>query len=352
MVSPPAPLAAMTPRGGHKGLVLQILVGVVLGLLAAEWALSLYLFEHEANHDYLGRDALVPLAGERLYGHRPLHVAMAGRYGSIPPHGLASDSGGFRQGGIPRDAPGVLTVLVLGASQMVGIGVADSRDLFAARLQERMEGRLNRHVRVFNAAQSGYLMPQIRALGEDLIPRLRPHVVLVSLPYRVRHEQRLFQGGLEVVNGYLLPADRPLALPWMDFLRTRSVLGMRILYGPLMRDLESRITNLARRVGWIRPAPASSPWDYRDDLGLLARLTQSWGGRMFPMPLGGGDSVDEALRGRGLDPIQIPSDPRYRWPGDGHWNSLGHAYAAEVVDSALAQRGLPVTVHPGVHGTH
>ena len=76
----------------------------------------------------------------------------------------------------PRPEPGVLRVLVLGSSNMLGPGVQEEAT-FPRRLEEAL-GALGRKAEVLNAGMVGYCTAQAAFRLRELLERYSPHLVL------------------------------------------------------------------------------------------------------------------------------------------------------------------------------
>lgn len=79
-----------------------------------------------------------------------------------------------------RPGPAEYRILLLGDSITFGWGIRDTRDRFGERLETALDGgRGRRRVRVINAAIGGYDSEHELKVARDLVPRLRPNLVLL-----------------------------------------------------------------------------------------------------------------------------------------------------------------------------
>lgn len=80
----------------------------------------------------------------------------------------------------PRAAKGVLRVLLMGSSNVLGLGVAEELTL-GRQLEAQLRRRLKRNVEVINGATNGYYTWQSAIRLHELIDHYHPHLVLFNV---------------------------------------------------------------------------------------------------------------------------------------------------------------------------
>ena len=163
---------------------------------------------------------------------------------------------GIRQNGHPLDDTRMRSqVLALGDSFTFGDGVADA-DTWPAYLERLLDQRLPaRRYQVLNAGASSYGLDQAILRAEDLIPRYRPELVILSFIEDdiercrevVRHGQP--KPYFVLTRGQLDRQNVPVPLPaansdTREYLLRHSVLAGALAQRRLMRGLLTRHTEM------------------------------------------------------------------------------------------------------------
>jgi hypothetical protein len=274
-------------------------------------------------------------------------VARTGEF-EVP---VATDPSGLRRDG--GSGPHAGGVLALGDSLTFGEGVAADQ-AFPSRL-EKLLG-----VPVANAGVPGYSSRQAAVLGAELIPRLRPRLVLVTLaaPWDLRRcadpftykegyiVSARYAGRLHLVGEDLLleQVRHPRLGPLTVWLMRRSHL-LRLALPALREALVGRRT---------RASEPSDPAVWRPCRDALAALRASAAAAGTDMLVALAESPDAAsrsataavaaeLRAADLPHLLIDealggADPGLRYPRDRHWNSLGHQRVADALAPELGRR--------------
>lgn len=158
-------MEAENSRSAARNFAWSLLAALCL-LCLADWVAGLaglgrapVLVTHMAHP--VRRWALQP--GKGLWSGLPVHINSLGMRGPEQP--------------IQGDA---FRVLLLGDSVMFGADVPDG-DSPGPALQRELAGRSGKAVQVFNAAVPGYSTVQVLDQLEELLPRLRPQVVVLPL---------------------------------------------------------------------------------------------------------------------------------------------------------------------------
>lgn len=275
-----------------------------------------------------------------------------------------------------RDAPlaearaGGLRILTLGDSYTFGIGV-ESEESWPGVLERRLRSELPAALRpvVFNAGLPAYGAHQIRQLGEELIPKLEPQVVIFGMytnsAWRVENPYVIF-------GQTLITTDRVDA---MAIGRSNELLITAFPPGPL-RALDlwfkqhlfvaAHLLSLANegRHWPDRPAPDDSPegvaraWaPVLDEIDRLDRRVREAGARLIVLPINAqeidGSFSDQQPRANAIlrdhcrtrsilfvDPLpeliaRANGQPIHRFPSDGHWTAAPHAIAAERLEREI-----------------
>jgi hypothetical protein len=249
-------------------------------------------------------------------------------------------------------APPTPAVLAVGDSMTFGEGVPADHT-FSAVL-ERQTG-----VRVYNAGVPGYSSRQMLVRLRQLIPALRPALVVMTLS-PLWDRQRcaapfVYKDGYIVAQGYL---DRLVLLDGNLYLKeTRlPVLGSATVYAKrnsaLMRlalpAAAGAVRAILQRSGKEEPTVLADLEPTARNVAAAQHLTQSFGGRFLAVLVddrGKDFQHDRDLlqtRLRHLQVVFVAADdllpaadwPRLRFSRDGHWNAAGH----EAVGKALAPR--------------
>lgn len=334
--------------GRRPGAAVLVFLGsIVLALLLAEAVLRWAYDEVEVNGNYWGRGAFVadPAAG---YRHAPGFRGRAVRPGVFDVE-VALDDLGLRQADRERQLAYPRTLLVLGDSFPFGLGVEADESfptLLAAELNPLGIG-------VVNGGQTGYDVAQSAAWGRTLIDRLGPDAVLLTvfLANDVSGAWFADRERVDVVDGYRLSRSRWGPGTALDRLRTRSYLW-KFAGGRLATPIEGR-----RRRGELREANRRAPEAVLattvEPLRALAAYCRErripFNVAMIP-PRKGSTRYDEpfrqALASAGIRLIDLTGSftrAEHYFPGDGHWNAVGHAAAARRLVHAIAVQAEPAT---------
>jgi hypothetical protein len=320
--------------GSHP--IAGLALGAGLGLLLAEASLRLAFHEHEADRNYWGRGAFVE-DPELPFVHAALATAVQGRLGVFGPIVTRTNSAGFRDLREPQSSPAdAPAVVVLGASYAFGVGVAETADLFHARLEEGLRQRRDwpDATVVSNLSQTGYDPASLVALLRRERERYRPDVVIALVP---RLDNAITQRA-DVRDGYRLDPDRSLADTPLDWLRTHSFVWMRAV-DPSSFGAEAHLFQIRRWLGLGEPAETVSPESeavVRANLDALAKLAEELAADGVVLRC---VTLDQGVAGRirevGIDVALLPSQRDYYLAGDDHWNETGHAAAAGFVSKRL-----------------
>ena len=302
--------------------------------LLAEAIARLVFEEEEVAGSYWGRGAFAPSASLG-YRHAPGYSGRAYRSGSFEaPVRIAAR--GLRQQDIPAQAAFPRRLLVLGDSFTFGLGVRES-DGFAARLQAPLNAR---GIGVINGAQAGYCVEQERRLGQELIAAYRPNFVLLQIfvGNDIQGDYIADYKTVDVVAGFQLLGERWLPIAPVDFLRTRSYMGLSLnnwLVGERYLRVQQRFLEHARH----DPAAVMQPT--LKALGKLARQCaaqrQQLAVLLIPAkndPLRFRARLVQALKAEGLPFLDLEHaalGPEDYFAGDDHWNVSGHAKVARLL---------------------
>jgi hypothetical protein len=238
-------------------------------------------------------------------------------------------------------------VLALGDSMTFGEGVPEDRT-WSANL-ETASG-----FRVENGGVPGFSSRQMEGRARELIPRLHPDLVLVTVSPRWDHQRCAapftYLGGYIVAQGYLgrlhlIDGDLYLAETRLPVLGPFSAYLKRYSY--LARLALPPLGNAARAA--TRGEPLASAEDYTPTADALAGIREQAGeagagflailiesrGREYEADR---DGLEKILKARSipflsLDAFLARADwPRLRYARDQHWNEAGH----RTVGTALA----------------
>ena len=353
-----------------------VLVGALLGLVVVDRWVA-WLDRHQGE---LEVGLLVP--DERLgWINRPGYASP-----DVP-----TDSRGLRNPEVPADAPAdELRILVLGDSRVHGSGVAD-HEVFSAVLEQRLAARLapeGRAVRVLNAGTNSYTALQSARRGQELLPVLRPDLVLLFLspawPFRPNAEM----GEWVTVGGRLVPGDvlagwpsglHGLAAAWHDRLKVSALYRrhrtVAMHGGAVTDDIRHYVISRHPPPDRIRPfldsthtafeglgrAAAAAGAEVRvvlmpetfmiaPDVWKRYLLEHADAGtpppgtsRFEPMA-----SLAELVERAGLPTWEFSGEiqafmsdvDRYYQADEAHWNAVGHAAMAPALEAALDREGL------------
>jgi hypothetical protein len=283
---------------------------------------------------------------------------------------------GLRDGPLAEAQAGRLRILALGDSYTFGIGVEGDQN-WPAILEERLQNDLptDAHPVVFDAGVPGYSARQARKLAEELIPQLKPQIVIFGMYmnsyWRVENPYMIFDqtliasdqiGAMAVgeSNELLITAFPPGLLRTLDlWLKQHLYVAAHFL----------ALANEGRH--WPeRPAPDDSLEGIERSYGpvvaeidVLDRLVQRAGARLIVVPVnaqeGDGTFSDhqpiynailrEHCLARAIlfvDPLPVMiakanGQPLFRFPGDAHWTVAAHALTAELLERTILGRVLP-----------
>lgn len=173
MSEPRTPAPAPGRRGRRLRAALQVLLGLGLGLAAVEWAFSLRdggAFPH-VNFYVADREL-----GARLEPHATMRFALH----TNPPSTIHVNGRGYRGDDwppvSPPTGPGTGEILVVGDSQVFGLGVED-HETFGAKLAEAT-GRV-----VINGGVPTYGPQEYLAVTRELLEERRPGTVVYVLNF-------------------------------------------------------------------------------------------------------------------------------------------------------------------------
>lgn len=175
-------LAGFTARAGARRAAAGAVMILVVGLLLAEGGVRAINTWHPRTQEAPTKPSWMWLSRyvrHNALGYRDRDVAL-------------------------RPDPAEYRILLLGDSITFGWGIRDPRDRFGERLETALDGAAaRRRVRVINAAIGGYDSEDELKVARDLVPRLRPDLVL--LIYVFNEIQHLAQAPVH-------PAFRPSSL--------------------------------------------------------------------------------------------------------------------------------------------
>lgn len=157
----------------HRGRIVALLLSTILALAACEGivrlldpaGISYYQWSKEYNLDRIADDELV-------WKHRSNFRA---EYDGIE---YAFNELGLRDAPIARKAPDEIRILVLGDSITMGWGVA-AEDTYCRQLEDALQKRFGRAVRVINSGVGGYNTVQEAAFFRRHAAHLKPDLVLL-----------------------------------------------------------------------------------------------------------------------------------------------------------------------------
>lgn len=238
---------------------------------------------------------------------------------------LALNARGFRGPEWPKEKRSP-RVLVLGDSFAFGWGVAWD-DTFAARVaRERADWQ------VLDAAVSGYATDQELLLLRELLPGLRPDVVVC-----VFCSNDLWESSSEVAYGKHKPR----------FVRPAGASsGLELTGVPVPRSWLERTSALWRaweKRRWER-AFLATPRDRRAEWALACDLYRAMRDELHGVPLVIVSDTDRlaglAIEERGMTHVDVRaafgSDASaFTFARDGHWNAKGHAAVAAALVPAI-----------------
>jgi hypothetical protein len=382
---------------GWRGRLLLVLFGLVIGLVAVELVLRLLGPRLPVVHSLTSIATFQTYHPVYGFFHRP------GASGWIETPEFVShvaiNSRGLRERDIAPEKPaGMYRVLMLGDSFVEGAQVPMEHTI-SRRLEERLAAELpGRPVQVINAGNAGFGTAQALLYFEHEGRAYQPNLVVLvyfidnDLPdngYRVARERKLDttwrpffvpdgNGGLQL---------RPGAAPEADWLEpVRPAMRQSVTYNVIenfTRWQEARDQEEAQ-IGKNRPTYLHNPpseweeawWVTEQLLGRIDASTRAAGADLVVVAapswfqidadawrwLVGGDTRErnryeidvpnrrlaaiaerQGLRFVDLLPAIKATEnggrPLY-FPGDGHWTTAGHAFAAEQLAAYLAASGL------------
>jgi hypothetical protein len=323
---------------------IAVLAGVAAGMVLAEIGLRLVFLEHEANRNYWGRGAFIE--DEALgYRHAPLACSTVGRFkGPFPAHEIRFNAEGYRCRRPRGDgSEQAIRVALVGASNLVGVGISDDGQVLHERLEVRLqEGYPARDVRVFNISQTGYVAWQLVQLANRALREYRPDVVALVISDRAIDKNSL-RFDVDIVNGYRLPRQRPLPDSWLDAVRTRSFLYSRTITSPVLKwtTLRSEISQLSFVQALRGPqsrAPAKSSLDaIAEDIVEFDRAVADANVSLVVL-LYGTDPMNHIathLSRANVWTRVLPIESLQLWEGDNHWTPADHDIVAEAIADAI-----------------
>lgn len=282
---------------------------------------------------------------------------------------------GLRDGPLAEARAGGLRILALGDSYTFGIGVEGDQS-WPGVLERRLQADLpDAHPSVFDAGIPAYSARQIRQLGEELLPRLEPQIVVFAMytnsAWRVENPYVIF-------GQTLITTDRVDA---MAVGRSNELLITAFPPGPLRSLdlwLKQHLYVAAHLLALVhqgrhwpeRPIPDESPEgvarSWAPVLAEIDRLdvsVRAAGARLVVMPVNAqeedGSFSDHQGRDNALlrdhclarsielvDPLPVlvaeaKGSPIHRFPSDGHWTTTAHSLAAGLLERTILDRVLP-----------
>src|SRR5688572_4607237 len=161
-------------RASRLGIALRVLAGLVVGVSLSEVA---FRIRDDGAFPHLNLYAPDPTLGVRLIPGESMRLS----FGGNPVSEVRINSAGFRGADFP--APGGDEVLVVGDSQVFGLGVEEN-EAFSARIESLMPG-----IRVINAGVPTYGPPEFERVIADFIEKRKPKRVV----YVVNFANDLFE---------------------------------------------------------------------------------------------------------------------------------------------------------------
>jgi hypothetical protein len=293
---------------------------------------------------------------------------------------------GLRGPEVEEREPGELRILFLGDSVVAGFEVPYEQTLTAV-LEDQLGRRLERPVRVINAAVRGYGTDQSYLYFRERGHRLGPDLVIMVHAYNdawnnmtMHRMRRLFgkpafaladDGSLEL-KGYPTP-EYPLCSSWVldpKFRRIRTDdARMRVLCALQMNvsdhsalfsfltlrfrrnpELLRRIYSLASPPKTKRPDRSGAAYRLTSRLlrGLAEDVRSSGARFLLVVPERQMELLDlEAIRAEDghvaaiaeklAEGVEVRDT---QWENDGHWNRKGHRLAAEFLERVVMEKGL------------
>lgn len=304
--------------------------------------------------------------------HQP-HTSGQSHLGGPDAGTIEINSLGLRDREVAAAKPeGVKRVLVFGDSYAFGVGV-DSKNVFSARLEERLAASASQPIEVVNMGVSGYSTDQeyllFRERGLDLDPDL---VVLIVCHNDFTDNTRDFVYFKYYKPYFTQDAGGDLTLAITDvpglsrWQRVKVWLGQESRLWNLMRNRESEAEVVQQALNFFKIAVPRSSTENRVDLtaAIIQRFVRDAGERGVPVLVtttAGGIDDDAIARRRtdgalarllaqsGVDYLDLwpamlaarRADPDANWdfPDNLHWNVDAHRVAAEVVAEQLRASG-------------
>lgn len=277
---------------------------------------------------------------------------------------------GLRDTPLAEARAGGLRILALGDSYTFGIGVR-SEESWPGVLERRLRSELPAALRpvVFDAGLPAYGAHQIRQLGEELIPKLEPQIVIFGMytnsAWRVENPYVIFGQTLittDRVDAMAISGSNELLITAFPPGRLRAV----DLWFKQHLYVAAHLLALANggRHWPDRPATDDSPegvaraWaPVLDEIDRLDRSVREAGARLIVLPINAqevdGSFSDQQARANAIlrdhcrarsilfvDPLpeliaRANGQPLHRFPSDGHWTATAHAIAAERLEQEI-----------------
>jgi hypothetical protein len=312
----------------------RISVSILLPLLVAEGILRLIYRDEEASSGYWGVGAFV--ADERLgYRHAPGFEGYAARRGEfyVP---VAINAQGLRQKNLDEQLRYPRRLLLLGASYVFGLGVAEE-DGFASLIQDDLNAE---GVGVVNASQSGYSVEKAMIFGLSWAARVAPETILLTMvpTHDSMAGYRPFGFDSDTVYGCRLPKDRWWPVPAVDYLRTHSYLWQ------YLATKVHRRTVVRKAAEFRAEARAQPELVIQPTLKTLRELHRFCVARsiVFGVIVVDSEKVPSELDDRYLEACRTEGIPVLRcgapeftdqdfFARDAHWNESGHRKTAARV---------------------
>ena len=283
------------------------------------------------------------------------------------PQTITTNDLGLRNPPLKTQLGAQLRILALGNSFTAGLGVEDT-DSWPAQLQQRLnDANPTAQASVINAGTSGYNLRQMRLMAEELIPVVRPQLIILAIfvggqdrmlnPYVYFHDALVRQSVLpllEPVEGGFLRISSPYARPWAaridKWMQRYFHFGEHLLL--LVNRLRSdqnqpRPPSPTRRQATALLQPLldkmvrlKTQCDL-NDIELLTVLInqQQANGDYLPVETMMNDVINQYFKNREIPVVDLlpvfekRSERKavFRYAEDGHWPAVGHQLAAEQI---------------------